>query len=88
MKTNEIVVAGIAQSNPTNDIKGEVDECSGFRSFLSHIRKYIKNSSENKEKLIKYVNQDFIPYDKFFPNKEKEDIKFKKQSSIILTNGH
>ena len=70
------------------NINGEVDECSGFRSFLSHVRKYIKNSSENKEKLIKYVNQDFIPYDKFFPNKEKEDIKFKKQSSIILTNGH
>ena len=26
MKANEIVVPGIAQSNPTNDIKGEVDE--------------------------------------------------------------
>ena len=42
-------------------INGVVDECSGFKSFINHVRKFAEYSNDNKEFLIKYMHMEFIP---------------------------
>lgn len=41
-------------------INGVVDECSGYKSFINHIRYFIAKSVDNKEIVKKYLNQEFI----------------------------
>ena len=36
------------------EVNGEKDECSGFKSFVTHVRKFIEKSSDNKEWALKY----------------------------------
>jgi radical SAM protein with 4Fe4S-binding SPASM domain len=43
-------------------INGEIDECSGFKSFITHIRKFMNQSNDNKNFLIDYYHGKFIPY--------------------------
>lgn len=43
------------------EINGVKDECSGFKSFITHVRDYLKQSDENKVILEKYLKQEFIP---------------------------
>jgi len=43
------------------EVNGQKDECSGFKSFITHIRKFVNQSSENKEILEKYLRLDFTP---------------------------
>lgn len=52
-------------------IKGIKDECSGYKSFINHVRNFIAKDKDNKEILIKYFNQEFIPKEKIFNNKDK-----------------
>lgn len=42
-------------------INGVVDECSGYKSFLTHVRNFLKQDADNQKLLAAYVNQEFIP---------------------------
>lgn len=42
-------------------INGETDDCSGFKTFINHIRKFIGESPDNKELVANYMNNDYLP---------------------------
>lgn len=42
-------------------INGVVDECSGFKSFINHIRDFSKKSADNKRFLEEYINMKLMP---------------------------
>jgi len=42
------------------EVNGKKDECSGFKSFITHIRNFIKTSSENRLILEKYLKHEFL----------------------------
>lgn len=42
-------------------INGVTDECSGFKSFINHVRKFAEASKDNQEFLVKYMQMEFIP---------------------------
>lgn len=44
-------------------IGGEQDDCSGFKTFINHVRKFISVSPENKELLSRYMDNYFLPQD-------------------------
>lgn len=37
------------------EVNGQKDECSGFRSFVTHVRKFIEKNEENKKWAMKYA---------------------------------
>lgn len=45
---------------PNADPHGDETECSGYKTFINHIRDFIKEP-ENKKILIKYINKEFLP---------------------------
>ncbi len=45
-------------------VNGVKDECSGFIGFISHVRKFINDSAENKKFVIDYYNHNLLPYAK------------------------
>jgi radical SAM protein with 4Fe4S-binding SPASM domain len=42
-------------------INDKVDECSGYKSFITHVRNFIKQDKDNAKMLDSYLNQGFIP---------------------------
>lgn len=42
-------------------INGQVDECSGFKSFINHVRNFINASEDNKNLVISYYNGELLP---------------------------
>lgn len=42
-------------------INGVVDECSGFKSFINHIREFSNKSTDNYNFLTSYLNHQLIP---------------------------
>lgn len=42
------------------EVNGVKDECSGFKSFISHVRNFIDESEENKNWVINYLNFEYI----------------------------
>lgn len=56
-------------------INGERDDCSGFKTYINHVRDFISQSEENKSMLIDYISQKCTPeifvnknYDMSVPN--------------------
>ncbi len=43
------------------EIDGQTDECSGYKSFITHVRKFINQSEDHKLMMIKYMSYGFIP---------------------------
>lgn len=42
-------------------INGVTDECSGFKSFITHIRKFMEKSPEHLDFVMKYQRGDLLP---------------------------
>lgn len=42
-------------------INNVIDECSGFKRFISHVRSFVNDSEENKVMMKKYVNLELTP---------------------------
>ena len=53
-------ISGCPITGNACEIGGEKDECSGFKSFITHVRKFIEKSPENKEWAIKYAKFDLM----------------------------
>jgi radical SAM protein with 4Fe4S-binding SPASM domain len=60
-------------------INGVVDECSGFKSFLTHVRQFLAQDKDNRKLLEAYVNQEFLPKELFG---EKPESKF----NLLMAN--
>jgi radical SAM protein with 4Fe4S-binding SPASM domain len=62
-------------------INGVVDECSGYKSFITHVRNFLKQDKDNKALLEAYVNQEFIPKEQIFGNTNKSTF-----SNLLIAN--
>lgn len=62
-------------------INGVVDECSGYKSFINHVRNFLKQDKDNKDLLVAYVNQKFIPKEAIYGVKAKSTF-----SNLLIAN--
>ncbi len=53
--------SGCPITNNACSINGVMDECSGYKSYINHVRKFVATSKENKEILEKYFNRELFP---------------------------
>ncbi len=54
------------------NVNNVIDECSGYKSFINHIRNFISKDKDNKLILVDYINHKFIPKDAIYGNKKSE----------------
>jgi radical SAM protein with 4Fe4S-binding SPASM domain len=63
------------------NINGIIDECSGYKSFINHVRDFIKKDESNKEILVNYLNNKFIPDEAIYGIKENSTF-----SNLLIAN--
>lgn len=57
-------------------INGVTDECSGFKSFITHVRNFIEQSDENMRFALSYMQGDLLP----------KKYQLEKQSILSIAN--
>jgi len=74
--------SGCPITNNACMIDGIMDECSGYKSFIDHIRKFLKLDEDNEKILISYLNKEFIPKEMIYGlDKEKLNV-----SNFLVAN--
>ena len=58
--------SGCPISGNACSINNVVDECSGYKSFITHVRNFVSESDENKKMANDYFQQKFIPKESLY----------------------